>query len=118
MAYGDRYDDEDDGDVIAPPPPPPDAQIGVIAPGAGGAPLPATIGAEEGGGKKGKGGGGAPDLGPEYRWPGLPGFVAPTFVRPTMADAELEPGYQFRLGAGRDALERAAAARGVLRSGG
>jgi hypothetical protein len=116
MASVDDYEDPAEEGILAPPPPPSD--IGVIAPAgapAGGA--PAAAAAAGGGGGRNRGGG-APDLGPQYNWPGLPGFVAPTFNRPTMEQAMAEPGYEFRLGAGRDALERSAAARGVLRSGG
>jgi hypothetical protein len=44
--------------------------------------------------------------------------VAPQFRQPTFAEAQQEPGYQFRLEGGADALERSAAARGVHRTGG
>jgi hypothetical protein len=44
--------------------------------------------------------------------------VAPQFRQPTFAEAQQEPGYQFRLQGGSDALERSAAARGVHRTGG
>lgn len=40
------------------------------------------------------------------------------FKAPTMEEAQNEPGYQFRLGAGQDALQHSAAAKGLLRSGG
>lgn len=72
--------------------------------------------AAAGGGGQGKGGG-APER-PTFNFPGLPGFVPPQFIAPTMEQALAEPGYQFRLDAGRGALERSAAARGLLRSGG
>lgn len=115
MAYGDQYEDEEGG--IPAPPPPPSDQVGAIYPGAspGGAP---TAAGAEGGGGGGKKGGGPVDVGPQYNWPGLPGFVAPQFQRPTFEQAMQEPGYEFRLNAGSDALQRSAAARGVLRSGG
>jgi hypothetical protein len=47
-----------------------------------------------------------------------PEFVAPQFRQPTFAEAQQEPGYQFWLEGGADALERSAAARGVHRTGG
>lgn len=62
--------------------------------------------------------------GPNFNIPGAPRFdpgapfVPPEFRRPTLAEAEAEPGYQLRLSAGNRALERSAAARGVLRTGG
>lgn len=40
------------------------------------------------------------------------------FTAPTMADVEHDPGYQFRLQQGQKALERSAAARGTLLTGG
>jgi hypothetical protein len=58
---------------------------------------------------------------PEFNFPGAPEFPfqAPgAFVAPSAADAENEPGYQFRMGQGRKALEQSAAGRGVLRTGG
>jgi hypothetical protein len=72
------------------------------------------------GGKNGGGGGFNPALTgrPQFNFPGLPGFTPPDFVAPTLQDALNEPGYQFRLKGGSDALERSAAARGVLRTGG
>ena len=59
-------------------------------------------------------GGGVPnfDFGP------APDFVPPEFMAPSMEDAMNEPGYQFRADQGNQALERSAAARGVLRTGG
>jgi hypothetical protein len=115
MVYVDPNEEPEDEGILAPPPPPSD--IGVIVPGGSPAGAP-TAAAGAGGGGGGKNKGGTPDLGPQYNWPGAPGFVAPTFAKPTFEQAMQEPGYEFRLGAGRDALERSAAARGVLRSGG
>lgn len=72
-------------------------------------------------GRRGGGGGdqGFPGQGgPIIRVPGAPIFTPPVFNRPTMEDAYNEPGYQFRVNAGNQALERSAAARGVLRTGG
>lgn len=55
---------------------------------------------------------------PYYNFGEVPEFDAPDFSVPTFEAAQNEPGYQFRLDAGRKALERGAAARGVLRTGG
>jgi len=73
----------------------------------------------DGGGSGGGGGGGSSGLGGlSYRFPKVPMFKAPIFDVPTFEQAQQEPGYQFRLGAGREALEASAAARGTLRTGG
>lgn len=70
------------------------------------------------------GGGGYGGAGGSSSWAGsggfgtagaLPLFTAPRFTAPTLAD---DPGYQFSLKEGIDALEKSAAARGVLRTGG
>ncbi len=76
------------------------------------------LGQEEEGG--GGGGGGGPALDPSalFQLRGVPGFKAPRFKAPTAEELLADPGFQFRLGAGREALERSAAARGVLRTGG
>ena len=57
--------------------------------------------------------------------PYAPGeYAAPTytpatpFTMPTAADMAADPGYQFRLQQGQEALERSGAARGVTRTGG
>ncbi len=73
---------------------------------------------EESGG--GGGGGGGPQMDPSsfFQVRGAPGFKAPRFQAPTAESLQSDPGFQFRLGAGRDAMERGAAARGVLRTGG
>lgn len=53
----------------------------------------------------------------QFSGPGA--FEGPgAFKAPTMADIANDPGYQFRLKAGQDALERSAAARGTLLTGG
>jgi len=61
----------------------------------------------------------------ETATPYVPGaYQAPTyapatpFVPPTAAQAAAEPGYQFALQQGQDALERSGAARGVTNTGG
>ena len=55
---------------------------------------------------------------PSFNFEAAPGFDAPDFAAPSFEDAQAEPGYAFRLKSGSDALERSAAARGVLRTGG
>lgn len=55
---------------------------------------------------------------PSYHFGQVPAFHAPQFGVPTFEDAQNTPGYQFRLDSGRQALERGAAARGTLRTGG
>ena len=116
-------DDEFPGLPAAPAPTGGGGQVGNnLPPGAGGPPLPSSpppMMAAQGGG-----GGGAPVAGPGmpnlpvFNLPGAPKFNAPKFARPTMDQAMAEPGYQFRLNSGRDALERSAAAQGRLRTGG
>ena len=80
----------------------------------------------------GGGGGGSPSINPlgfafpeysgprtlNYKYEALPEFTPPEFRAPTAEEALNSPGFQFRLDEGRKALERSAAARGVLRSGG
>lgn len=75
----------------------------------------------------GKGGNGGAGAGPNYGdltgkaqfdFGRVPGFNAPQFAAPTQEEAQNEPGYGFRLKAGSDALERSAAAKGTLRTGG
>lgn len=61
---------------------------------------------------------GGPRLSPSQKIVNAPGFVAPEFQAPTWQSLQEDPGYQFRLNAGQGALERSAAARGVLRTGG
>lgn len=120
--------DTGDGDYTAPAAPVPvvppaggdttGAGGGVVSPP--GADIPVDDTATLGGGRRGGGGdpGYNPGSGPSYHLPGAPTFTPPTFARPTLADAYNEPGYQFRARAGEDALNRSAAARGVLRTGG
>ncbi len=55
---------------------------------------------------------------PTFNFQQAPSFHALQFKTPTFAEAQQDPGYQFRLDAGRQALERSAAARGLLRTGG
>lgn len=55
---------------------------------------------------------------PIYNFQPPPEFGFPDFMSPSFADAQNEPGYQFRLQSGVDALQNSAAARGVLRTGG
>lgn len=76
------------------------------------------------GGPKGGGGGGVSgfgDLGgrPTFNFGNVPEFTPPDFKVPTWQEVQAnDPGYQFRLKGGTDALERSAAARGTLRTGG
>lgn len=100
----------------APPLPvaPPAGSIG----GVFGTPLGTLTQPKTGGG--GGGGGGSFDPGsfPDYDFGPLPQFHAPKFVAPTAEDVLNSPDYQSRLRSGTDALERSAAARGTLRTGG
>lgn len=128
MPLGNPYAYEED--PFDPPPnsPPPTGGTG----GNGGGPLPVIpdpgtnvqptapvepVGAGGGGG--GGGGFGAmPPAYPTFNIPGAPQFTYTPFRAPTMQDAQNEPGYAFRIKAGQDALERSAAAKGHLRTGG
>ena len=55
---------------------------------------------------------------PSYNFGPVPLFNPPQFNVPSFADAQNEPGYQFRLNAGTSALQNSAAAKGMLRTGG
>lgn len=52
-----------------------------------------------------------------YRVPRVPRFYAPAFQIPTAESVFNDPSYQFRLNQGLDALQRSAAAKGMLRTG-
>lgn len=54
---------------------------------------------------------------PHFNFPNVPSFHAPKYSIPTYEQAQQEPGFQFRLGQGEEALQSSAAARGVLRTG-
>ena len=54
----------------------------------------------------------------DFDIPGAPRFDAPDWQAPTAEGIYSDPSYQFRLDEGRKALERSAAGRGVLRTGG
>lgn len=86
----------------------------------GGAPAPPVAPSSGSGtGTGGWGGGsGSSTTRPMFNFKDAPVFHAPNFHAPTFAEAQQEPGYQFRLQGGSDALERSAAAKGVLRTGG
>jgi len=82
-----------------------------------------------GGGSAERGGGGdllraidpsylSPFSKPVPTFTGAPAFNYPDFQGPTGEDVLKDPGYQFRLGQGRLALETGASARGLLNSGG
>lgn len=49
---------------------------------------------------------------------GAPAFDAPDFVPPSYEEAMADPGYQFALREGADALQKSAAAKGLLRTSG
>lgn len=61
---------------------------------------------------------GAYDYNPAFQFTAFPQFHGPRFTPPTMEDAMNEPGYQFRSNQGMDAIQRSAAAKGLLRTGG
>jgi hypothetical protein len=86
--------------------------------GGGGAAPGQAVNPRGGGG--GGGGGGSFNYNdfPNYDFGPLPQFTAPQFSAPTLTDAQNEPGYQFRLQSGQNSLERSAAAKGLLRTGG
>ena len=54
---------------------------------------------------------------PNFNLPGAPPFNPPKFSAPSPDKLFMDPGYQFRLRSGSDALDRSAAARGTLRTG-
>ena len=45
-------------------------------------------------------------------------YIPPTFKPPTPEELATNPSYQFRFGQGQQAIDRSAAARGTLRTGG
>lgn len=55
---------------------------------------------------------------PQFNFEDVPQFNAPKFQAPTAATEVNDPGYQFRLQQGMDALEHSKAAQGLLRGGG
>lgn len=93
-------------------------------------PDPATPPAPPGDGyfKTGSGGGGGAGAGgfdfsgltaaPTFNFPAAPVFSYPDFEAPTAESILNTPSFQARLRAGSDALERSAAAKGTLRTGG
>jgi hypothetical protein len=120
--YGSLIDDQQDdpwnyheGATSTPPPAPPPLGAPLNAPVNGNNQLSAASGS---GGGNGGGGGSAPD----YSFPDLgplPVFEGgPAFVAPDLNSVLNSPDYQSRLQSGTNALERSAAARGTLRTGG
>lgn len=103
---------------------------GAPAPPVATTPAPATTPAvePEGGGKGGAAAAFAPSgypgtqftkPVPKFTAPVFGGrFEAPIFNRPSAADVFNAPGYQFRVDQGQQGIERSAAARGLLRTGG
>lgn len=88
-------------------------------PVAGGTTAPVTAGSVGGGGNPFDYVGQNPYTGPDApQLPGVPQFRPPEFVAPTAESVLSDPGYQFRLNQGEQALNASAAARGVLRTGG
>lgn len=85
------------------------------------APSPTDGGAEWGGGGGGGFGGvssGGLSSGPQFNFGETPVFAFDDFTAPSFDSVKNDPGYQFRALEGQKALERAAAAKGVLRTGG
>lgn len=81
----------------------------------------AVQGAQQGAGHGNGGGGGVGGGGndfPMFNIPGAPKFGFREFVPPDANAIYNDPGYKARLGAGQDALEKSAAAKGLLRTGG
>ena len=98
-----------------------------------GVPLPGATGSEitpsytlsgDGSGGGGSGGGTGPVNAPfpnasiNYNLPGVPKFSYGNFTPPDAAAVYADPGYQFRLSQGEQALQQSAAGKGLLRSGG
>lgn len=108
-----RANYEDDPSQLPPP------RVPVTVPTGGAAPAPTGGGEQTAVSTPSGGGGGGGFQLPSFNFhaPNAPGFNAPVFAAPTMADAQNEPGYQFRLGAGTQALDHSAAAKGSLRGG-
>jgi len=102
--------------AVSPPAPPPASGLGGLGAGLGGTsftqPFPGKFTAP------------AQPTGPPGWWSPPPTFTppafkqAPAFQAPTLGDALQEPGYKFSEQEGQNALERSAAARGVLNTGG
>lgn len=122
--YGSFFDPGDGGVGQPPPPPstPPPLGAPLIPPVGGnyqlGYPQLTNPGGGHGGGGGFGGGGFDPGSFPDYDFGPLPVFHAPKFVAPTTEEVLSSPDYQSRLRSGTDALERSAAARGTLRTGG
>lgn len=104
--WGDEYE-------FPVPPPPLDPDDGPIKGGPYVDPVVPPPPAGGGGG----GGGGSFDS-PIFNFPDLPGFTPPDFVGPDAESVLKDPGYQFRLQSGTNALQNSAAAKGVTRTGG
>lgn len=115
------YDPENEGGHLPPPQAPTTSGSGApAAPAPGGYVSSSPVGAPEklgGGGGNGGGGWALPAL-PNFSAPGAPVFNAPHFAAPTLQQVQNSPGYQFRLQSGQQSLQGAAAAKGLLRSGG
>lgn len=94
-------------------PPPPGAPLQINSMGVFGQPLH-----QGGGGNGGGGGGGIGNSFGDYNFSPIPEFKYPEFVRPDAKSILSAPGYLARQQAGESALQRSAASKGLLRSGG
>lgn len=115
--------DEEELPLPAPAPPPVTPGGGTIGPGGPPIGLPGGTTPEAPAGPTAQGGGGGgyvpptlPGL-PGLNIPGAPQFKYDPFKAPTMEQVMAGPGYQTRLNSANQALERSAAAKGMLRSG-
>lgn len=86
--------------------------------GIGTIPLDGSGGAGGAGGAGGGGGFGGGGYSLNFGFDPVPVFNPDPFNAPTLDEAKKEPGYEFALGEGVTALDRSAAAKGGLRTGG
>jgi len=117
MAFG-RYDDDFEDPYPTPSGPPPMTGTPQTPINITKTPPAAADAADPGGGIPGGGGYGGGWSALSYNFPGAPEFKPTMFAAPSFADAMKEPGYEFRLKGGTQALDRSAAAQGTLRTGG
>lgn len=119
-AYAENIDPGSDP-TPAPPPTAPPAPTWSNTPGApGGTPLTGAGWNGPGPGPKGNGGTGLNigELFPNLKFGPVPKFDAPGYVPLDAAAVLKDPGFKFREQQGEDALQRSAASKGLLRSGG
>jgi hypothetical protein len=128
-AFFDPNDDPNNGQIPSNPYGYPGPNVGPLAPGvnpsggvitinSGGQPLAPTGGGHGGGG--GGGGFGGGDFGPQFDFSAFPKFnpTRRNFTPLSLEQARNEPGYAFAEQQGQQGIERSAAAKGVLRTGG